>query len=69
MKTLVMKFVDEDKEKRSLSIKDVKDNLTKEQVEGLMDLIIEKNIFKLSTADLVSKDSAHIVDTHETKLF
>lgn len=60
---LVMYFVDQDKKKVSLRLKDVKEDVTQEKIEGLMDLVMQKNIFKLSAADLVVKDRAEIVTT------
>lgn len=58
-----MYFVDQDKKKVSLRLKDVKEDVTQEKIEGLMDLVMQKNIFKLSAADLVAKDRAEIVTT------
>lgn len=69
MKTLVMKFIDDEGSKKSLTIRDVKDAITALEAQTLMDTIIAKNIFLIGTGTLVSKDSAYIVDTAETVLF
>lgn len=69
MKTLVMKFLDAEGNKKSLSVRGVKDSVTAEQAQGLMDTVIEKNIFIFGSADVKTKDSAYIVDTQETELF
>lgn len=60
---LVMYFVDQDKKKVSLRLKDVKEDLNQEKIENLMDLVMQKNVFQLSAADLVAKDRAEIVTT------
>lgn len=60
---LVMYFIDQDRKKVSLRLKDVKEDITQEKIEGLMDLVIQKNIFKLSAGDLVTKDRAEIVSS------
>ncbi|WP_102399668.1 DUF2922 domain-containing protein [Haloimpatiens massiliensis] len=60
---LVMYFIDQDRKKVSLRLKDVKEDTTQEKIEGLMDLIIQKNIFKLSAGDLVMKDRAEIISS------
>lgn len=60
-KDLVLYFKDQENKKVSLRVKDVKEELTSEQVEKLMDTIIEKNIFKFPSGDIVDKDRAEVV--------
>ncbi|WP_138207884.1 DUF2922 domain-containing protein [Haloimpatiens lingqiaonensis] len=62
-KDLVMYFMDQDRKKVSLRLKDVKADITQVEVEELMDLIMQKNIFKLSAADIVTKDRAEIISS------
>ncbi|MVX67484.1 DUF2922 family protein, partial [Clostridium chromiireducens] len=56
--TLSMVFTTEYGEKTSLSINGVKPDLTKAEVDTLMDTIISKNIFVVSSGALVGKGSA-----------
>lgn len=61
---LVMKFLDEEGKKYSLRLNDVREDTTEQEIDELMDIILEKNIFQLSKYDLVKKDSAQIVNTN-----
>ena len=67
-KTLRMTFVNEAGNRYSLNFRDPKDTLTGAEVATAMDTIIAKNIFQTTGGDLVSKDSAAIIDTTETEL-
>ncbi len=69
MKKLVMKFVDAAGNNKSMTISDVKEGLTAENAQTLMDTIIAKDIFAFGPDALTSKDSASIVETTETELF
>ncbi|MBE6064453.1 DUF2922 domain-containing protein [Clostridium cochlearium] len=61
-KTLSMKFIDEKGKKVNMSISEIKDDLTEEQISTLMDVILAKKAaFKLDDP-LVAKDSAQIVE-------
>jgi hypothetical protein len=51
-----------------LNFKDPKAGITGAEVAAAMDLVITKNIFETSGGDLVSKDSAVLIDTTETEL-
>jgi len=66
--TLRMTFVNEAGNKYSLNFKDPKAGITAAEVSAAMDVIITKNIFETSGGDLVSKDSAMLIDTTETEL-
>jgi len=50
-----------------LSIPDPKSNLTAQEVENAMNLIIQKNIFSVS-APIVEKVSARIIDRNVNQL-
>ena len=65
--TLRMTFVNEAGNKYSLNFKDPKADITAAEISAAMDVIIAKNIFE-TTRDLVSKDSAVLIDTTETPL-
>jgi len=67
-KTLRMTFVNEAGNRYSINLRDPKDTLTGAEVATAMNAIIAKNIFQTTGGDLVSKDSAAIIDTSETEL-
>ncbi len=66
-KSLVMSFLNEEGKKTSLTVNNVKEDLTKEEVKAAMDVIIAKNIFLSKGGDLKAKDSAHVVEK-DTKI-
>lgn len=66
--TLTMVFITSNEEKASISIDGVKETLTKEETNALMDTIIEKDIFFTKNGALVSKHSAALVQRQVTKL-
>lgn len=65
--SLTLTFVCENGEKSSISIDNVKDDLTKEQVSALMDTIITKNIFLTKNGALVKKSGAQLTRKAVTK--
>ena len=65
--TLSMTFLTDTGVKSTLSITDVRDNITKEEVNSLMDLIIVKNIFKTKAGHFTHKESAQLVAKTVTK--
>ena len=65
--TLTMTFLTETGEKTNMSISDVKDGITKEEVQALMDSLIESNIFENKKGALVSKYSAQVTERSVTK--
>lgn len=65
--TLVMTFVTEHGLKSNLSISGVKADLTKDQINALMDTIIAKDIFAVNSGAFIRKDSAQITDRKVTK--
>lgn len=59
--TLSMVFGTELGLKTTLSINDVKSDITKDEVDALMDTIITNNVFKVESGALISKASAQLV--------
>lgn len=64
---LTMNFLTEIGEKTSMSISDVKDSITENDVLGLMDLIIANDIFQTKKGNLASRVSAQLVERKVTK--
>ena len=62
-----MVFLCETGEKSSITISEVKPDLTNENVIALMDTIISSNIFGTSKGALISKYSAQLVQREVTK--
>lgn len=65
--TLTMTFLTETGEKTNISISDVKDGITNDEVQVLMDSLIENNIFENKKGVLVSKYSAQVTERTVTK--
>ena len=65
--TLTMTFLTETGEKTNMSISDVKDGITNDEVQALMDSLIENNIFDNKKGALVSKHSAQVTERSVTK--
>ncbi|WP_315119194.1 DUF2922 domain-containing protein [uncultured Clostridium sp.] len=61
-RSLVMTFVNIGGKKSNITLNNVKEDLTAEEVNKAMDVVIDKNVFQSKDGDLVSKDSAKIVD-------
>jgi hypothetical protein len=67
-KTLVMTFLNEAGEEVNLRVNYPKENITAQEVDSLMSLIIQKNIFPTTGGDLVEKVGAQIVETTTTTI-
>ena len=65
--TLTMTFLTETGEKTNMSISDVKDGITNEEVQALMDSLIANKIFENKKGALVSKYSAQVTERNVTK--
>ena len=65
--TLTMTFLTETGEKTNISISDVKDGITNDEVQALMYSLIENNIFENKKGVLVSKYSAQVTERAVTK--
>lgn len=61
VKTLQMVFQNQIGKNVSISIGDVKDSITSDEIKNLMQLIIAKNIFESTGGDLTTIMSADIV--------
>ena len=65
--TLLMTFLTETGEKSNISISDVKEGITNEEVKALMDNIIKNNIFENKKGTLVSRYSAQVTEKAVTE--
>ena len=59
---LVMSFVTEFGGKCNLNINGVKPEITKAEINTLMDTIITKKVFTTNAGDLVKKSAAHVTE-------
>lgn len=60
-KNLVMTFKDQSRKKTNITVRAIKENLLETDINGVMDKIIEKNIFLSNGGKLVEKVEAKIV--------
>jgi hypothetical protein len=65
---LSISFITSNGSKASLSIADVRENITKEEIESLMNLIIEKDYFETKNGSLIAINAAKIVKKEENKV-
>ena len=65
--SLSMTFLNASGSKSSLSISGIRPDITKDEVNTLMDTIIAKNIFTTDSGDLVAKSSAQLTQRQVTK--
>ncbi|MBU5484334.1 DUF2922 domain-containing protein [Clostridium sp. MSJ-11] len=68
-KTLSMKFTDSQRKKVSISLSEIKEDLTGQEVETLMDVILTKHMIFDFKNPLVAKDSAQIVARTTTEVY
>lgn len=61
-KSLVMSFLNAEGKKTSITINNVKEDVTDAEIKTAMETIIAKNIFAVKDAELKSVDSAHLTD-------
>ncbi|WP_142413988.1 DUF2922 domain-containing protein [Hathewaya massiliensis] len=66
-KELVMNFLNEAGTKTALRVKNVKENLTEDDIGIVMDTIVSKDVFKSKNGALKAKHSANIVDRQVEK--
>lgn len=64
---LTMTFLTENGLKSTFSINGVKPDLTKEEANGLMDIIIQNDIFESASGGLVAKSDAKLTERKITK--
>ena len=67
-RTASMSFKDISGKKRTLSVKDIKENVDNSAVVALMDTIINKKLIKTEAGDLVEKQAAQIVVKNTTEV-
>jgi hypothetical protein len=67
-KSLVMTFLNQRGERTSVTVPNVKDNLSEADVSTAMDAIIAGNIFASTGGDLVAKHSAQVTEKTVTAL-
>ena len=60
--SLVMTFKNEDGKDTVVTLKQIKPDITDEEVKAAMDIIISTNLFVSTGGDLVSKVKAQIID-------
>ena len=65
--TLSMTFLTSTGEKATMSVSDVKENLTQEEAVALMDAIIANDIFETSKGSFVAKSEAQLTERAVTK--
>lgn len=65
---LVMNFKNELDNSINLTIKEIRDDLTNTEVNDLMDLIIEKDVFVTSGGSLVKKVKAEVITKEKTEM-
>lgn len=68
-KTLRLTFVTAAGNGVSISLPDPQENLTKEQIEAVMDEIIAKDIFVTPTGALVGKKDVKLIDSQTEDLY
>ena len=61
-KQLVMSFLNETGKKVSISLNSVKAAVTEAEVSAAMDVIILNKVFNITGGDLLTKDSAQVID-------
>ena len=64
---LLMTFMTEFDRKVSLFVTDPREDIKESEIEAVMDLIVEKNIFAPNGEDIVSAKEAKIVQTETTE--
>lgn len=67
-RNLVMTFLNIEGKKTNITLNNVKPDVTTEEVSAAMDVVISRNIFESKGGDLISKDSAKIVDRTTTEI-
>ncbi len=68
MKKLSMKFVTTNDDVTTLTINEVREDITDQEVNSLMDEIITQNVFYSTGGSLVKKKGAKIIDVTEAEV-
>ena len=66
-KKLMMTFKTDEDKNISISIDDPRENLNKEEIKNVMQLILQKDIFSINGASIVDLVEAKIVQTGTTE--
>lgn len=67
-RSLVMTFLNQEGSRASVTLPNVREDLTEQEVSVVMDSVISRNIFSSSGGDLVTKHSAQITERTVTGL-
>ena len=65
--SLVLRFMTQAGEEGTLTISEIREDITKTEAFALMDVIIEQNIFTSKNGDYVGKVDASLVQRQVTK--
>ena len=65
--TLSMTFLTSTGEKTTISVSNVKENITQDEAVTLMDAIIANDIFQTSKGNFVAKSAAQVTERKVTK--
>ena len=63
-----MSFVKSDGKRFTLKLDKAKEGVTEEEVNGLMDLIVQKDVYSFDGATIAEKEGANLVTVQETPL-
>ncbi|KDR94944.1 Protein of unknown function [Peptoclostridium litorale DSM 5388] len=61
-----MSFVKSDGKKFTLRLDNAKENLAEAEVNGLMDLIVQKDVYSFDGATIAEKEGANLVTVQQT---
>ena len=64
---LVMTFMDDTKARFSVSVANVKDDITRDEIKAIMDYVVENKAVLSTKGELVSALEATVVNTAETE--
>jgi hypothetical protein len=66
--SLVMTFINQLGQRTILTLPDIREDLTEQEVSVVMDSIVSRNIFESAGGDLIAKHSAQITEKQITAL-
>lgn len=67
-RSLVMTFINQLGQRTILTLPDIREDLTEQEVSVVMDSIVSRNIFESTGGDLITKHSAQITEKQITAL-
>lgn len=68
-RSLQLTFLTAEGSRATITLNDPRDGITAQDVSEVMDTVIQENIFKTSSGDLVAKDRARLIDRTTTTVF